>query len=121
MTAHGNTNDGMVPDPKTPIASTLSQRSSSLARRILDGAGMATMVAHAMISADGNLDAWTCDLPTHGATASGRFVVALRPSQPRHSARFPPAYRPTFAWRFPRIPQNRESDCWRRPSTFSEP
>lgn len=79
MTAHGNTNDGMVPDPKTRIASTLSQRSSSLARRILGGAGMATMVAHAIISADGNLDEWTCDLQAHGVTASGRFIVALRP------------------------------------------
>ncbi|MDU5420421.1 MAG: hypothetical protein E6128_10270, partial [Cutibacterium avidum] len=79
MTAHGNTNDGMAPDPKTRIASTLSQRSSSLARRILGGAGMATMVAHAMTSADGNLDEWTCDLQAHGVTASGRFIVALRP------------------------------------------
>ena len=79
MTAHGNTNDGMAPDPKTRIASTLSQRSSSLARRILGGAGMVTMVAHAMISADGNLDEWTCDLQAHGVTASGRFIVALRP------------------------------------------
>ena len=60
------------------MASVLSQRCSSLARRIASGAGMATMVAHAMISADGNLDDWTCDLQAHGVTTSGRFVVGLR-------------------------------------------
>ncbi|MDO4413145.1 hypothetical protein [Cutibacterium sp.] len=81
MTTIGDTNKGEALDPKTRIAPTLSQRTSSIARRILAGAGAATMVAHAMISADGDPDQWTCDLQAHGVTTSGRFVVAVR-SQP---------------------------------------
>ncbi|WCC79486.1 hypothetical protein O6R08_08180 [Cutibacterium equinum] len=81
MTATGNTTDDATSDPQPSdrIAAALSQRSSSLARRILGGAGMATVVAHEMISADTHPDIWTCDLQAHGVTASGRFVVAMRP------------------------------------------
>ena len=50
---------------------------------------MVTMVAHAMISADGNLDEWTCDLQAHGVTASGRFVVALRPQSAQALCQIP--------------------------------
>ncbi|MGK2351443.1 hypothetical protein [Cutibacterium sp. V947] len=94
MTATGNTNDGAASDLEAHIASILPQRSSSLARRILGGAGMTTMVAHTMISANGHPDEWTCDLQAHGVTASGRFVVAMR-SHPTQSLCQIPAGVPT--------------------------
>lgn len=81
MTAprHGEASDDSdAPEDTDRIASALSQRCSSLARRILGGAGMATMVAHTMISAGESPEKWTCDLQAHGVTASGRFVVAQR-------------------------------------------
>lgn len=81
MTAprHGEASDDSDAQEDTDhIASALSQRCFSLARRILGGAGMATMVAHTMISAGESPEKWTCDLQAHGVTASGRFVVAQR-------------------------------------------
>ena len=65
MTAprHGDTSDNSGAQKDTDrIASTLSQRCSSLARRILSGAGMATMVAHSMISAHESPEEWTLSL-----------------------------------------------------------
>ncbi|EGR95427.1 hypothetical protein [Cutibacterium namnetense] len=97
MTAprHGDTSDNSGAQKDTDrIASTLSQRCSSLARRILSGAGMATMVAHSMISAHESPEEWTCDLQAHGITASGRFLVALR-SHPTQALCQVPAGLPT--------------------------
>ena len=97
MTAprHGDTSDNSGAQKDTDrIASTLSQRCSSLARRILSGAGMATMVAHSMISAHESPEEWTCDLQAHGITASGRFLVALR-SHPTQTLCPVPAGLPT--------------------------
>ena len=97
MTAprHGDTSDNSDAQKDTDrIASTLSQRCSSLARRILSGAGMATMVAHSMISAHESPEEWTCDLQAHGITASGRFLVALR-SHPTQALCQVPAGLPT--------------------------
>ncbi|WP_288783040.1 hypothetical protein [uncultured Cutibacterium sp.] len=97
MTAprHGDTSDNSGTQKDTDrIASTLSQRCSSLARRILSGAGMATMVAHTMISAHESPEEWTCDLQAHGITASGRFLVALR-SHPTQALCQVPAGLPT--------------------------
>ena len=97
MTAprHGEASDDSdVREDTDHIASALSQRCSSLARRILSGAGMATMVAHTMISAGESPEKWTCDLQAHGVTASGRFVVAQR-SHPAQALCQVPAGLPT--------------------------
>ena len=97
MTAprHGEASDDSDAREDTDhIASALSQRCFSLARRILGGAGMATMVAHTMISAGESPEKWTCDLQAHGVTASGRFVVAQR-SHPAQALCQVPAGLPT--------------------------
>ena len=97
MTAprHGEASDDSdVREDTDHIASALSQRCFSLARRILGGAGMATMVAHTMISAGESPEKWTCDLQAHGVTASGRFVVAQR-SHPAQALCQVPAGLPT--------------------------
>ena len=97
MTAprHGEASDDSDAQEDTDhIASALSQRCSSLARRILSGAGMATMVAHTMISAGESPEKWTCDLQAHGVTASGRFAVAQR-SHPAQALCQVPAGLPT--------------------------
>src|SRR5260364_112375 len=74
MTAprHGEASDDSDAQEDTDhIASALSQRCFSLARRILGGAGMATMVAHTMISAGESPEKWTCDLQAHGQVPAG--------------------------------------------------
>ena len=73
MTAprHGEASDDSDAREDTDhIASALSQRCFSLARRILGGAGMATMVAHTMISAGESPEKWTCDLQPTCATVT---------------------------------------------------
>ncbi|GAE67587.1 hypothetical protein JCM18909_659 [Cutibacterium acnes JCM 18909] len=123
MTAprHGEASDDSdAPEDTDRIASALSQRCSSLARRILGGAGMATMVAHTMISAG---ESQRSGPAISKPTALRRRGVSSSPSAPippRPSAKSRPDCPLMSGWRSPKTPQNRPSASWQPPSMCSE-